>query len=450
MELDPQQCYRAVSTRDRRYDGLFFTGVKTTGIFCRPVCPARTPLQKNVIFLRSAAEAQVQGFRPCRRCRPELAPETFVVNPSLRLALDRIACGYLNEHSVAELARSLRLSERHLRRLFTDEVGAAPSEVARNCRLQQALKLLTQTDLDLAVVAFASGFGSLRRFNETFRTFYGATPSEVRQKPARRREGVLTLRLAYRPPLDWQSLLDFLRPRALPGLEWVTSTYRRLQGPLVVEVQPLDDYLQVSIEGELKPSQIAGAVQAITYRVRRLFDLDLDPAALGAALGPAYTAVRVPGCWDPFECSVRAILGQQVSVAAATTLCGRLIAEYGSQGLFPSAETLSQAPLERQGLTSRRAQTLRELSLRVVRGLAFENALEENQLGQVPGVGPWTLGYLKMRVGRSPDAYPYGDLVLRRNLGGITAAQLEQRSQAWRPWRAYAAMAIWKGMTDGL
>lgn len=448
MELEKERCYRIIKGRDRRYDGLFYTGVKTTGIYCRPVCPARTPKIENVIFLKSAAEAQAEGFRPCKRCRPELAPESFLgleTTGVLRRALELIGAGYLNQARFSDLAVELEVSERHLRRLFRRHLGATPSSVAQTQRLALARRLLEETELSLTDLAFASGFSSVRQFNEVFRKVYQRPPTALRERPTRSQG--LVLRLGFRPPLDWTGLLEFLKPRLTPGLEALEgNTYRRSHGRLTVEVSPESDFLRVRILGPVSSERVAEAVQGVTRRVRSLFDLDLDPTAVARTLGPQVEGLRVPGFWDPFELVVRTILGQQVSVAAATTLCGRLVQAYGGKGRFPSAQQLSRAPLEEQGLTGARAETLRELSRRVLQGLYLGPGFNSEKLLAIPGIGPWTVAYLGMRLGREPDAFPSGDLGLRRSLGGISSRELEQRSQGWKPWRAYAAMAIWKGI----
>ena len=442
MELERSQCYELIRRRDRRYDGLFFTGVKTTGIYCRSICPARTPKLENVIFLKSAAQAQIQGFRPCKRCRPDQAPEMFVGHTLLRQAMDRMADGELR---VAELAAQLKVSDRHLRRLFREHLGASPREVARSQRLSKARRLLEETHLPMPEVAFASGFSSLRQFNQVFRQIYQRPPSELRHRGTS--AGSWKLRLSYRPPFDWESLCEFMRPRATAGLERVEGgVYERLFGSTKIRVQELDGFLEVQVDGGS-----ATQVNEIARRLRRLFDLDLDPETVMSALGseaelrPYLQGLRLPGAWDPFETTIRAILGQQVSVKAATTVCGRLVAALGQPGHFPTPEALAEASLETMGLTSRRAQTVREVATRVASGeLVLGPGFDEQALLSVRGIGPWTTAYLSMRVGGRPNAFPAGDLVLKK-VTGLSERELEKRSKRWEPWRAYAAMALWKG-----
>ncbi|MCA9793985.1 MAG: helix-turn-helix domain-containing protein [Candidatus Eremiobacteraeota bacterium] len=460
MELDWDHCYHLISARDARYDGLFYTGVTTTGIYCRPTCPARTPKRANVRFFRSSAEAKRNGFRPCLRCRPELAPESFSFQePSGVLArgLNLIAEGALDEAPLSALATRLNVSDRHLRRLFDKHLGAAPSEVASARRLEAAKRLLDQTSMSMTEVAFASGFSSLRRFNQAFSSTYGCPPSRLRGQ-ARSDRG-LTLRLGWRGDYDWAWLWQYLGARAIGGLETVRAgLYRRLfrvEGHLcAVEVTPRQNHLLVRLEGELQGPALAAAVRSVSLRVSRLFDLAFDPLCLAglsqdALVGRWLPGIRVPACWDGFEMAVRAVLGQQVSVAAATTICGRVVERFGGPGEFPKPEVLAEAPLEEVGLPGKRAACLRGLAARVAEGqLNLDSSLSEQDLEGLPGIGPWTRSYLAMRVGRQPNAFPAGDLVLRKMAGNLTGRQLEQRSADWQPWRAYAAMALWKGATQ--
>lgn len=460
MELDADHCYSLITARDARYDGLFYTAVTTTGIYCRPICPARTPKRTNVRFFRSSAEAKRHGFRPCLRCRPELAPDSFSFHePSgvLGRGLSLIAEGVLDEAPVAELARRLNVSDRHLRRLFDKHLGAAPSEVASARRLEAAKRLLDQTSLSMTEVAFASGFGSLRRFNHAFSKTYGSPPSRLRGQA--RSHGGVTLKLGWRGDYDWNWVWKYLEARAIGGLETVRSgLYRRLfrveDRLCAVEVTPRQNQLVVRLQGELQGQALAAAVRGISLRVGRLFDLAMDPLRLEGLAGDALVGrwlpgIRVPGCWDGFEMAVRTVLGQQVSVAAATTVCARLVERFGREGEFPRPERLAEARLEEIGLPGKRAACLRGLAARVAEGqLSLDAALSERDLEGLPGIGPWTRSYLAMRVGRQPDAFPAGDLVLRKMAGGLKERQLEQLSSAWQPWRAYAAMALWKGATQ--
>ena len=470
MSLDADTCYRALAARDPRFDGLFFVGVATTGIYCRPVCTARTPGPDRCSFFRSSAEAEKSGFRACFRCRPELAPgnaEVDAVQRIVELAVASIEEGYLDDHSVDELSESLGVGARHLRRAMVDAIGVTPVELAQTCRLALAKQLLQDTSISIADVAFASGFSSVRRFNAVFRKRFAMPPSKVR----RGRSGTdrLRLRLDYRPPFDWPALLAFLEARAIPGVERVDGeTYRRVVaypergGAGVVRVA-LDrgNALLVEVDAELAP-----ALTKIVARLRALFDLDARPDAIAThlredpLLRPAVDAqpgLRVPGAFDPFETLVRTILGQQVSVRGATTLTGRLVERLGvpsehEEGLthvFPTARVVAATSAEdiaSIGLPKKRAQTIRAVALafeaRALTPRGVDLEAFEAQLVALPGVGPWTAGYAAMRVLHHPDAFPAGDLVLEKVTGSSRAA-LSARAQAWRPWRAYAAMYLW-------
>lgn len=462
MELTHSVCDRARLARDARFDGRFFIGVTTTRIYCRPVCPAPSPKPSNIIYFPSAAAAAEAGFRPCLRCRPETSPGTpawLGTSVSVSRGLKLIAEGALDEHSVDELAERLGLGSRHLRRMFLQHLGATPVAVAQTRRVHFAKKLIDETELPMTQVAMASGFGSIRRFNATFQTLYGRTPGDLRRSTARERTGseagVYTFRLGYRPPYNWTSIIGFLAPRAIPGVETITiEEYRRtisLDGSAgFISVRPVftKHILQLRIEFP-EPS----ALFRIVERVRNIFDLRADPADVDGHLlrdsrlklkVQENAGMRVPGCWDGFEIAVRAILGQQVSVKGATTMAGRLAAEFGSQlcaaRVFPSADVLADADLARIGLTKQRAHSIRELASAVARGeVSFDASLSletfEGKMTKLPGIGPWTAQYIAMRIGE-PDAFPSGDLYLRN---------FAKESEAWRPWRAYAAMYLWNG-----
>jgi AraC family transcriptional regulator of adaptative response / DNA-3-methyladenine glycosylase II len=476
MKLDTTICYRALQTRDRRFDGKFFTAVRTTGIYCRPVCPARTPKLANCLFLPSAAAAHQLGFRPCLRCRPEMAPGLGGydgADETVRRALGLILDGALDDAGVAGLAARLGVTDRHLRRLFVAQLGASPVAVAQAHRVLFAKKLLTETDLPITEVAFASGFGSLRRFNAVMRQTFGRAPRDLRRERAELPVGPsqLTLRLPFRPPYNWAAIVRFLRPRAIPGVEWVDENrYLRTfalpgsQGYLTVQPIPGEEHLAVTIQ----TSSVA-VLPALVGRIRRLFDLDTDlgPIERHLAQDPllqgrvtAQPGLRVPGAWDGFELAVRAILGQQVSVAAATTLAGRLVAAYGDPlpippdwpcsdppRLFPTPERLANADLRAIGLPAGRAAALAGLAAAVA---ADPDLLSPHQAVQratakllaIPGIGPWTVAYIAMRALRDADAFPESDLGLLRAVGA-TAAALRARAEAWRPWRAYAALHLW-------
>ncbi|MDY7230631.1 AlkA N-terminal domain-containing protein [Hyalangium rubrum] len=475
--LDQDLCYRALTGRDARFDGRFFVCVKTTRIYCRPVCPARTPKRENCIFVPSAAAAEALGYRSCLRCRPETAPGTPAwagSEASVARALRLIEEGALDEGSVELLATRLGIGARQLHRLFVRHLGASPQAVASNRRLLVAKQLITETELPLSEVATAAGFQSLRRFNDAVRTVYKRSPSELRRGSKvteAQASAAICLRLGYRPPFDWNRMLAYLSGRAIPGVEEVTEeTYRRTYrlgdstGTIEVANQPARNALSVRIEG-------AGPlpVRQIVARVRRLFDLDADPAAITAALGgdpiigPRLTrarGIRVPGAFDPFELAIRAVLGQQVSVKGATTLSGRVVqrcgtplaaARNGLTHLFPTPEALAQADLSALGLTTGRAQTLKGLAAACASGaceLKPGTSLNTSvaQLVTLPGIGEWTAHYVALRALGEPDAFPTADLGLRKVAGGgvpIAPRLLEQMAEAWRPWRGYAALLLW-------
>jgi AraC family transcriptional regulator of adaptative response / DNA-3-methyladenine glycosylase II len=487
--LDPDLCYRALRTRDRRFDGRFFVAVRSTGVFCRPVCPARTPRRENCRFVPSAAAAREAGFRPCLRCRPEAAPGTPAwagTSATVGRALRLIESGALDEGDVDGLAARLGVGARHLRRLFARHLGASPRAVAQTRRLLFAKKLIDETDLPMVDVAMAAGFASVRRFNDAVRGAWGRPPRELRRRrgearpaggrptPTPRGPSQPTLHLAYRPPLAFDALLAFLAARAIPGVEHVADgVYRRtfeaggVAGRLCVRPAERPDALAVTLALP-EPAPLG----AVVGRLRRLFDLEADPLAIEAhlaadpALAPAVAAhpgLRVPGAWDGFELAVRAILGQQVSVRGATTLAGRLVERFGAalpdrdaEGpgrLFPTPERLARARVESIGLPSARAGAIRALARAVAAGdLVLDGSADPDAtraaLEALPGVGPWTGAYVAMRALREPDAFPHGDLGLRRALagpGGLpSAAALRARSEPWRPWRAYAALYLWQ------
>ncbi|NUP83888.1 MAG: DNA-3-methyladenine glycosylase 2 family protein [Nonomuraea sp.] len=460
-ELDFDSCYRAVSARDSRFDGRFYTAVTTTRIYCRPICPARTPSSRNVRFYRHAASAEAAGFRPCKRCRPELSPgdpgwdlRGDLVGRALRLIDD----GAADEQGVAGLARRLHLTERHLHRLFVAELGVGPLAVARTKRLLLAKQLLTETGLPVTEVAFAAGFGSVRQFNATMRETYGFTPSELRATAGGRAAppeadvtgpATLTLRLHRRDPYDADGVFGFLASRAIPGLEVADLTsYSRAVPGGTITLTPRRDHIALDV-AVADTRQLARLVA----RCRRLLDLDADPDAIAEVLGQTSLAplvaarpgLRVPGTFDGFELAVRAVVGQQISVAGARTLLGRIVARAGSP-LFPTAAELRDADLTGLGLTGRRIDTLKDLAGRVADGEidldgGQDPAEAVSALLKVPGIGPWTAGYIALRALRDPDAWPAGDLVLNKRMAalGIPHDHLER----WRPWRAYAALHLW-------
>lgn len=481
----PEICDRARRAKDARFDGLFFTAVRSTRIYCRPVCPAPTPKQQNIRYYPSAAAATAAGYRPCLRCRPELSPEIWQrgSEDGVQRALALIAEGALQEGSIEDLAQRLGISSRQLRRQFLASTGATPIAVHTTRRLLLAKQLLTETQLPVTQVALAAGFNSLRRFNAAFAEGCGMAPTRIRRQRTETPDNALVLRLGYRPPLDFPAMLAFLAKRAIPGIERVgEDSYERVLGP-----RDAPGFIRVTADAE-KPElrlQITDSdprsIPDIVRRVRRIFDLDADLGAVHAALRESpllargikqRPGLRVPGGWDGFEVAVRAVLGQQISVAGATTLARRLVESFGEkrQGardgldrLFPTPERLRDAALESIGLPKTRAATLRALARAVLDGRIDFRAGQSLQdfverFVALPGIGPWTAHYMAMRGLGHPDAFPAGDLVLQQVLGGdkrLGERETEARSQAWRPWRAYAVLHLWhlsgelkKGKTD--
>jgi AraC family transcriptional regulator of adaptative response / DNA-3-methyladenine glycosylase II len=481
MTLDPETCYRAVASRDRRFEGRFVLAVTTTGVYCRPGCPARLPHRRNSRFFACAAAAEDAGFRPCRRCRPESAPGTpawlgtsATVSRALRLVLE----GSLDESGVDELAERVGVGARHLRRLFDQHLGASPLSIARTRRAHFAKKLVEETDLAMTEIAGVAGFASVRSFNQCVQETFHRSPSEMRVARGRdvapvQGEGIV-LRLPFRAPLDWERLLAFFEGRSIPGVESVAGgRYRR-----TIEVEEGAGTLEAHVPRGARHLELTLRVPVsrrlvqITERASRLFDLGADPGAIAAVLArdprlrslvKARPGLRVPGAWDPYELAVRAILGQQVSVRGATTLAGRLVRAYGvpiaapSQGLthlFPRPEVLAVADVGSIGMPGRRADTIRSVAKAVRDGVLQLDAargLDDvvARLTALPGIGAWTAHYIAMRALREPDAFPAGDLGLQKAWAGpagrATAAALERASEAWRPWRAYAALHLWTG-----
>lgn len=471
--LSDALCDQARAAKDVRFDGLFFTAVRSTGIYCRPVCPAPTPKRSNITYFPSAAAATAAGYRPCLRCRPELSPDVRRHNDedAVQRALAWIGEGVLQDEPVAALAARVGLGDRQLRRVFLAATGATPIAVHTTRRLLLAKQLLTETALPVTQVALAAGFNSLRRFNAAFLDGCGMPPTAIRRQRIDTPTGTLTLRLGYRPPLDFAAMLAFLAKRAIPGIERVDDdSYERVVGPtdatawLRVTADPLRPELRLELACA-DPRAIPGIVRG----VRRLFDLDADLTVVHTTLGRTpllarairrRPGLRVPGAWDGFELAVRAVLGQQVSVAAATTMARRLVEQHGSArddarpGLdraFPSPAALCDAPLEQIGLPRARAATIRGVAQAVADGrLGFGPGQRLDDFVEafiaLPGIGRWTAHYVAMRALCHPDAFPSGDLVLQQVLGGdvrLSEKDTEARSQAWRPWRAYAVLHLW-------
>ena len=482
---DQRICEQARLSRDPRFDGLFFTAVTSTRIYCRPICPAPTPRRDHVIYFDNAAAAESAGFRPCLRCRPELAPGNDAWrrgDTAMARALQLIDAGALAEQSLGELAQRVHLGERQLRRLFVDKLGASPHSVHATRRLLFAKQLLTETVLPITQIALAAGFRSLRRFNAAFQNAYRMAPRELRRRPVAAPEGLLTLRLAYRPPYAFAALLDFLRDRALPGIEFVDAdSYARVFaldattiGWMRLDAWPSNEN---ALRLQLHCPQPARMLEVVT-RLRRMFDLDADSNTIGTALSQdarlrpllrRHPGLRLPGGWDGFEIAVRAVLGQQVSVAAARTLAWRLVQRFGAQlpapagpgldRLFPTPAALADADLVAIGLTRARAETVRGVARALLDGrvdFRVERTLEEFVVcwAALPGIGAWTAHYIALRALGHPDAFPADDLILRRAAADpgeiLSAKKLTTRAQAWRPWRAYAVMQLWRAASDNM
>jgi AraC family transcriptional regulator of adaptative response / DNA-3-methyladenine glycosylase II len=481
MEMDDDACYRALCARDARFDGRLFVGVTSTGIYCRPICPARTPKRQNVRFFPTAAAAQEAGFRPCLRCRPETSPDLGAwrgTSNTVARALALIEDGALDAGDVDGLAGRLGVGERQLRRLFRLHLGASPVAVAQTRRVLLAKQLIHETRLPMAEVALAAGFGSVRRFNETFQQLYDRPPAALRRTRAAdepvAEASAVTLFLPYKPPYDWEAMQAFLAARAIPGVERVEADrYVRAialggsHGIVSVATAPRNR-LCVSIRFPK-----ISALPAIIARVRRVFDLAADPAAIGAHLGQdqvlapliaARPGLRVPGAWDGFELAIRGVLGQQITVAAARRLAGKLVEAHGepleagaeSFGLthvFPSPARLAGVDFAALGMPKARADALSALTAAVNADPAIfgpRRSLEAavSALKSLPGIGEWTAQYIAMRELREPDAFPAADIGLLRALEEAhgprpTPAELSARAEAWRPWRAYAAMHLW-------
>ncbi len=480
MDLDDDACYRAILTRDARFDGRLFIGVKTTGIYCRPVCPARTPRRENVNFYPSAAAAQDAGFRPCLRCRPETAPRVGVwkgTSNTVSRALAMIEMGALDESDVEALGERLGVGERQLRRLFQTHLGASPIAVAQTQRILLAKQLLHDTNLPMTEVALAAGFGSVRRFNEMFLDMYGKPPSKLRSARTAAKANAkdsVTIRLPYRPPYDWPAMVSFLRDRAITGMEVVSGdAYSRtidIAGAHgIVSVRPAAGN---ALEATIRFPKLS-ALPTIIARLRRVFDLAADPLTIGAhlasdpALAPLVAArpgLRVPGAWDGFELAVRAVLGQQITVSAAIGLAGKLVAAHGERlsladempGLshvFPKPERLAAIDVATLPMPRVRGRALASLAASVAADpqiFGARQSLEEAiaRLCALPGIGEWTAQYIAMRELREPDAFPPSDIGLLRAMADgsgrrPTARELLARAERWRPWRAYAAQHLW-------
>lgn len=473
MNLDWRVCSRARLSRDARFDGKFFIAVLTTRIYCRSICPARTCKESNVRYYPTAAAAQEAGFRPCLRCRPECSPGTPAwvgTQNTVSRALRLISETGLEERGIEALAEHLGIGSRHLRRLFLQHLGATPSAVAQTRRLHFAKKLIDDTNLPMTEVALASGFGCVRRFNAGIKNVYHRTPTQLRQRArqtAIHTENQYVFQLRYRPPYNWKAMLGFLAPRAIPGVEVVDGeVYRR-----TISLNGSDGFFEAALDAPNNSLSVKlhfGNPRWLFFiieRIRAMFDLNSDWAAIRPTLAadPAISAridaepgLRVAGCWNGFELAVRAILGQQVSVSAATTLAGRLVTKYGKPfasapgltHLFPAAEVLAKADIASIGLPRARGETIRAFARAVAdRVIRFDGVIDSEeflrQLCEIPGIGKWTAQYVAMRALGEPDAFPSGDLGLLHAMGFDNTKELERHSELWRPWRAYATMYLW-------
>jgi AraC family transcriptional regulator of adaptative response / DNA-3-methyladenine glycosylase II len=481
MKTEADTLYEALKARDTRFDGLFFVAVSTTGIYCRPVCAVRLPRRERCSFYPSAAQAEAAGYRPCLRCRPELAPGAAATDAVRRVsdrAVARIEAGALADGGLPGLAAEFGLSTRQLRRVIEQEYGVTPIALAQTRRLLLAKQMLTDTRLRIADIAFASGFSSVRRFNHLFRTRYRLSPSDLRRDRAHvRSEACITLKLGYRPPLAWIALTAFLVARGAPRSEAMhAERYARslrinaCTGWIAVRPDPRRDLLQVEVAPTLLP-----VLAPLRTRLRQLFDMDANPGVIDAHLGAdprlaasmaATPGLRVPGALDGFELALRAVLGQQISVKAATTLFSRFTEFFGEaletpfpglNRLPPTATAIADAglqPIIERGLTRKRAETVQRLAQAVASGaLTLAPTADRDDtlavLAAIPGIGPWTTQYIAMRALADPDAFPASDLALLKALSVKRGAALDARAEQWRPWRAYAAMHLWHHMAQG-
>jgi AraC family transcriptional regulator of adaptative response / DNA-3-methyladenine glycosylase II len=488
VSLQPDACYLALKARDARFDGRFFTGVTSTGIYCRPVCRVRTPKRENCRFFGHAAQAESAGFRPCLRCRPELAPHSLawsiqdaseiLAQQAARL-LDEPEAWTDEPPSVELLAARLGVSDRHLRRIFEAQFGVSPIQYLQTRRLLTAKQLLADTTLPVTQVALASGFASVRRFNAAFTEHYGLNPTQLRREGGQAGGDAIQVRLGYRPPYDIEAMIGFFRTRRIEGMEFVSAAGEpaQLGRTLAIEArgQSHAGWLVAQFEPErsqlvLKVSESLGeVVPLVIRRVRAMFDLDADPQAINAVLHPSFPAgdgLRVPGALSGYELAVRAVLGQQITVAAARTLAQRLVERFGAdietpypalRRLFPSAAVLAQAEgdaLGQLGIVKQRqaaivaiARAVAEQRLRLYSGANL--AATVATLTGLPGIGDWTAQYIAMRALRWPDAFPSGDIALQKALkvqdSKHPARAAEAASQAWKPWRSYAVVRAWHG-----
>ena len=476
MTVEPATCYRAAKARDSRFDGRFFTAVSSTGIYCRPICPVKTPKRENCRFFPSAAGAEAAGYRPCMRCRPELAPGNASVDANHRIsqrAASLIEDGTLNENRLDELAVRLGVTDRHLRRVFHGEFGVSPVEFAQTQRLLLAKRLLTDTRSPITEVAYASGFGSLRRFNALFKSRYRMCPSRLRKAPGRQSTlDTHSFELSYRPPYDWNAMTAFLSARSIAGVEEMAERSYRRTVRVTRDGKDHFGWLEVGPH-ERKPAlrvvvsaSLVKVLPAVLARVKNLMDLSCNPSEVAQALGPLAArnpGMRVPGAFDGFEIAVRAILGQQVTVAAARTLAGRFAAAFGVAvqspfgsitTAFPSPEDIAERSVNKiagLGIISSRARAIISLARALARNdLALSAHVDvestTERLRAMPGIGEWTTQYIAMRALAWPDAFPHTDYGVMKALGQKNPRRVLQAAEAWRPWRSYAVMHLWQSL----
>lgn len=459
---DTERCRIARLSRDPRFDGEFFLAVKTTGIYCRPVCPARPPAEKNVTYYHLASQAAAAGYRPCLRCRPESAPGSPAwqgKSVTVQRGLQLIREGALNDGTLAQLATRLGIGERYLRKLFQQELGVSPQAVALNQRLLFAKKLLAETSLPVTEVALAAGYGSVRRFNSAFQEHLALTPSQVRGRRAQTKtDAPIVLQLNYRPPYDWPGVIDFFAHHAVAGIEVASqSSYRRnfsCNGePAWLEVRPMKQRNALELTLDIPDHR---QLQATVNRVRRMFDLDAKPQAIADSLcqSSALSALlsrspgaRSPGHWSFYEAAVRAIVGQQVSTVAARSICARLATACSDPSyiVFPPAAAIATLDDSHFPMPGRRRETLRTLCQDFSNR---EQELDLNALADFKGVGPWTLAMVAIRGAGDPDIFPNGDLGLERawERMGDGRTKLKEQALHWSPWRSYAANLLWRSL----
>jgi AraC family transcriptional regulator of adaptative response / DNA-3-methyladenine glycosylase II len=479
VRLDPEHCYELVKARDARFDGVFFVGVSTTGVYCRPVCRVRTPGKDRCSYFTSAASAEAAGFRPCLRCRPELAPGAAPVDAVARLASDalvRIEAGALNHASVEDLASELGISSRQLHRVIESQYGVSPLDLSRTRRLLLAKQLLTDTSLRVIDVALASGFGSVRQFNRQFRESYRMNPLSLRKRQRVESSETVRLKLGFHAPLPWAVLVGFFTGRGSPRVE-------SLEGAAYLRTVQLGEHRGYLRAAPLGPNLLGVEVSAsllpvlaeLRARLRRAFDLDANPSVIDAFLQShpelrtrveSAPGLRIPGSLSGFELALRAVLGQQISVKAATTVFGRFVDVFGApvqtpypqlDRSAPDASAVADATLQQlidRGLNRRRAECVQALARAVADGKLRLDPPADAQhtrqaLQELPGIGPWTAEYVAMRALGDPDAFPHQDLGLLQALKLNRPAELLARAEAWRPFRAYAAVHLWHGYSRG-